>query len=142
MIPCTLIAPVAARNKETVEMSRPSRFELQPLEARQLLTGSLTPKFTPVTISGAAISADSSLANYQTFDVQVTISGTDDWLSGDLYITLKNGSFYVPSGHSDQAQKNAWSGSPNLQYDTFVCGPGFNTLTVLGRYKGGAGAAI
>ena len=30
-----------------------------------LLTGSLTPKFTPVTISGAAISADSSLANYQ-----------------------------------------------------------------------------
>lgn len=123
-------------------MSRPSNFELQRLESRQLLSGTLTPKFTPVTITPAAISADSSLSNYKTFDLQVTITGTDDWLSGDLFVSLKTGSFYVPSGHSDQAQKNAWSGQHNLEFDTFVCGPGFNTLTVLGRFKGGAGAAI
>jgi len=107
-------------------------FLMQSLETRQLLTGTLTPSFVPVTISAPALAADPSLSNYQTFDLKVTTTGTDDWLSGDLYIVLKKGSFYLPSGHADTAQQSLWGSNPKLQFDTFVTGPNFGSPIVLG----------
>jgi hypothetical protein len=53
-------------------------FVVEPMEARQLLT--ITAAFVPVTISAAAITADSQLSNYKTFDLQVTVgSGDEVW---------------------------------------------------------------
>jgi hypothetical protein len=126
-----------APDKEIVEMSRlqipaGSDFLMQSLERRQLLTGSVVPSFVPVTISAGALSADPSLSNFQTFDLKVTISGTNDWASGDLDIKLSAGHLYVPSGHNTTAQQSAWAGQPNLEFDSFVTGPGFAQPTVLG----------
>jgi uncharacterized protein (DUF2141 family) len=105
---------------------------IEPMESRQLL--SITPALVPVTISSAAKTADSQLANDKTFDLQVTLSTGDDWASGDLKLTLSGGTFYIPaSSDSDHAQASSWSTKPNLQYDTFVTGPKFSTPLILGR---------
>src|SRR5947207_542016 len=109
------IVRAAARRSVTIE----------PMEPRQLLTA--TPKLVPVAISSAAIAADSKLANYKTFDLQVTIAGTDDWASGDLKLTLSGGTFYVPTGNSNVPQKSLFASKPNLQFDTFVSSPNFNS---------------
>jgi hypothetical protein len=115
---------------------------LEPLESRQLLSGSVTPSFVPVTISAGALSADPSLSNYETFDLKVTLTGTNDWASGDLFVTLKSGNFYIPSGHSTTVQQSAWAADPNLQFDTFISAPSFSTSpVVLGRFKNGPGNA-
>src|SRR5438552_981937 len=110
---------------------------LETLEQRRLLSGTITPKFTPVPITSNALTADPSLSGYQSFDLQVVVTSGAEWSSGDLYATLSSGSFYVPSGHSDQAQQGQWGSNPNLQFDTFVCGPNFGSVTVLGRFKPG-----
>lgn len=117
-------------------------FLMQPLEPRQLLTGTLTPSFVPVTISQAALTADPSLANFQTFDLKVTTTGADDWLSGDLYIVLKKGSLYLPSGHSNTAQQSLWGSNPKLQFDTFVTAPNFTSPIVLGSSHSGSQTAV
>lgn len=93
----------------------------------------ITAAFVPVTISSAAITADSALSGYKTFDLQVTVSSGDDWASGDLKINLSSGNFYVPSQNLNTPQKSQFSSKPNLQFDTFVSSPNFNTPIVLGH---------
>jgi len=93
----------------------------------------ITAAFVPVSISAAAITADPALSGYKTFDLQVTVSSGDDWASGDLKINLASGNFYVPSGNLNTPQKSLFASKPNLQFDTFVSSPNFNTPFLLGH---------
>jgi len=86
---------------------------------------------------------DPTLAGYQTYDLQVNITGTgstignpssngDRWLSTDLRSILSSGTFYLPAkkagatGDSDLPQSAQWGFAPNrrLEDDTFVTNPG------------------
>lgn len=121
--------------------AKPARLE--PLERRQLLSGSVTAKLVPVTISSAAKSADSNLNNYVSYNLQVTVTGDNDWASGDLKAVLSTGNFYVPSsGNSNTAQPNAWASKRNLEFDTFVTAPDFSNPIILGSYSPGSNQAV
>ncbi len=119
------------RRQAIVRASAPcGAVTLEAMESRQLLT--VTPSFVPVTISAAAIAADSKLATCKSFDLMVNVTSGDDWASGDLKLNLSGGTFYVPSQNSDIPQKSQFASKPNLQYDTFVSSPNFNQPFVLG----------
>jgi hypothetical protein len=121
--------------------SKVARFEN--LESRQLLSGTVTAKLVPVSIKSAAITADSNLNNYQTYDLQVTVTGDNDWASGDLKAVLSTGNFYVPSSsNSNTAQKGQWGAKPNLEFDTFVTAPNFDNPIILGSYSPGSNSAV
>lgn len=66
----------------------PSWPAFESLESRQLLSGTVTAKLVPVSIKSAAKAADSALNNYSTYDLQVTVTGDNDWASGDLKAVL------------------------------------------------------
>src|SRR3954470_1577809 len=74
------------------------RAVMEQVEPRQLLSGSVTPKLVAVPIGTAAVSADASLSSFKSYDLQVTVTGTNHWTAGQLLIKLKTGSFYLPSG--------------------------------------------
>ena len=102
------------------------------MESRRLL--SITPSLVPVAISATAKTADPQLANDKSFDLKVTISSGDDWASGDLKLTLSGGTFYIPSSsNSNQAVPALWPSKPNIQFDTFVTGPNFEAVSILGK---------
>src|SRR5205814_3342698 len=105
---------------------------LEPIEARTLM--SVSAKWVQVPISSAALSADPSLSNYKTYDLQVVVGSGDDWAAADLKANLSSGSFYVPSSfNSNYVQKNVWASHPNIEFDTFITAPNFTTPVVLGR---------
>src|SRR6478672_1089700 len=93
---------------------------LESLESRQLM--SLTPTLVPVTISAAALAADPNLANYKTFDLQVTLDPGERWIATDMDAQLTSGTFYNVSnanGGDTVPIKQLWSQHPQAQFDTF-----------------------
>lgn len=109
---------------------------METLEARQLLSGTVTAALVPVTISNAAKAADPSLANYSSYDVKVTQTETNDFASCDLKVTLLTGSFYIPSqGNSNSIQSGFWGTLPNLEFDTYVSSSTGQAPIILGSYS-------
>ncbi len=91
-----------------------------------------------VPISQAAIQADPTLANYQTYDLQVTLAPGERWLSAEMDAELTSGSFYnVPTNKSGAnfAQSNLWSIVPQLQADTVVSSSNFGQPIILGQFN-------
>jgi hypothetical protein len=87
-------------------------------------SASVTPQWVAVPISAAAIAADPNLANFRTYDLQVTQSGSDHWAGTDLRVGLESGKFYVPPTNDQRwAKSNLWTLFPNLAYDTFITSP-------------------
>jgi hypothetical protein len=121
---------------------RTDRAVMEQVESRQLLSGTVTPKFVAVPIDSAALSADPSLANFKTFDLQVTVTGTNHWTAGQLLIKLKTGSFYLPSGASNTPEASIWSTKANLKFHNFVSASNFTDPTVLGGAQTGEAATI
>lgn len=116
---------------------------LEPLEKRQLMSGTVTAKLVPHAISSAAKTADSNLNNYTSYDLQVTVTGDNDWASGDLKAVLTSGTFYVPSSNnSNTAQKGQWNSKPNLEFDNFVTAPNYDDPIVLGSYSPGSNTPV
>lgn len=108
---------------------------IESMESRQMM--SLGVSYVPVTISDAAKAADPTLANLRTVDVQFTVSGkagaeNDDWIAASFDITLTKGSFYNPRLGGNTANPALWSVLPYVQFDTFVAGPSFGNVNVLG----------
>jgi hypothetical protein len=107
-----------------------NRCVIDALEDRKLM--SMTAVIKEVPISSAAKTADPSLSNYKTLDLQVTVSSGDDWISGEMTVNLTSGNFYQPNGGSNVPAKGAWGVLPNLEFDTFVSSPNFESPTILG----------
>ncbi len=91
----------------------------------------VTATFVPVPITTAAKTADPTLNNYSTYDLQVSVSNTvatpDDWVSAQLEFKLSTGNFYVPSFNSNFPNPTFWSAFPYLEFDTFINGKDFST---------------
>jgi hypothetical protein len=105
----------------------------QTLESRQLLT--VTASLVPVAISAAAVAKDPALANYKTYDLQVSLSKGERWLSTDAKLVLTKGSVYESNTADAQyAQSNLWSVFPQLEFDTFVSASDFQKPVILGSF--------
>ena len=99
-------------------------FTIEEIESRLLMSVGVHLVETPIT--AAAITADSQLSNYKSYDLQVTVAAGDDWTSGDLKVSLTSGKLYVPpTDNGNTAQTPLWSSKPNLRFDTFVTAPNF-----------------
>jgi hypothetical protein len=112
---------------------------VEAVERRQLFALSVT--YVNVPISAAARAADPTLNDLRTVDVQLKVSGGDDWLASDIKLVLTTGSFYNPRAGGNTPVPAAWSSFPYLEFDTFVSGPSFAAPTILGR-KEGTGSAV
>jgi len=123
-------------------IKRAMRAVMEQVEPRQLLSGTVTPKLVAVPIDSAALTADPSLANFKSFDLQVTVTGTNHWTAGQLLIKLKTGSFYLPSGASQSSQAAFWTTKPNLKFHNFVSASNFGDATILGGAQTGQSATI
>lgn len=128
------------RRGDRIEMkNRRRQAVVEAVEPRHLMAVSVT--YVNVPISSAAKAADPTLNNCRTVDVQLTVSGGDDWLASDIKLALTKGSFYNPRAGGNTPVPGAWSTLPYLQFDTFVSGPNFAAPTILGR-KEGTGSAV
>src|SRR2546430_2051011 len=73
----------------------------------------------PVPITATALAADPRLANYNTWDIRVSISPGDHWGGADmraqLYGTLK---FYIPSSNDSNSvpSSSTRTAQPNLTF--------------------------
>jgi hypothetical protein len=88
----------------------------------------------PVTISSAAIAADSQLSNFKSYDLKVTVSSGDNWAGAEMHASLSSGKFYLASLHdfdTDKAQPSQYSAHPNLQFDTYITGASNNNTKAL-----------
>jgi hypothetical protein len=87
--------------------------------------GHVQPYYAPVPISAAAIAADSTLANYKTWDLRVSVTSTagvpDRFNVADWETALTSGNFYSPVGGGDIPVVPT---TANLAYDTYVTVPG------------------
>jgi len=73
-----------------------------------------------------AAGGDPGLANYQSFDLLVSISAGDHWAGASIIGTLNHGTFYVPpKNDADTGISAVADFRPNLNYDTFVSRPGY-----------------
>jgi hypothetical protein len=115
---------------------------MEPVEARQFLSGSVTPSLVAVPITSGAKTADPALNGFSTYDLQVTVTGTDHWTAGQLLINLSSGSFYIPSGAEQTPQHGSWGSSPNLEFHNFVSGQNFADPLILGGVGTGESATI
>ena len=106
---------------------------LESLESRRLL--SLTASLVPVTISQAAITADPTLANYKTYDLQVTLDSGERWISMDMQAELTAGTFYNATNGDTVPIKQFWTPHPETQFDTFVSASDFQIPIVLGEFN-------
>jgi len=98
-----------------------------------------------VPISAAAKAGDPTLATAHSYDIRVTVPANDDWSSGDLLATTANGAtFYNNATFGNQPNSALWPFLPAGEFDTFVTGPNFGSVTVLGRFNppGGAGTEV
>src|SRR5690349_4156914 len=87
---------------------------LEPIEPRRLL--SVSTSWVEVPISASAKTADSTLSNYRTFDLRVSVTSGDDWVGGNMKVSLSSGRLYIPaSSNSNGPQQSLWSSKPNLQ---------------------------
>jgi hypothetical protein len=80
----------------------------------------ITTTFVPVPISPAAIAADPTLANYQTWDLRVNIPQGQHWGFSGFEANLTAGQFYNHEFGGRTPQPQLWSAFPQLRYDTFV----------------------
>jgi len=106
------------------------------LESRRLFT--ITASLTEVPISQAALSADPNLANFKTFDLQVTLDPGEKWFATDMDAKLTTGSFYNASdsiGGATVPLKVLWSQHPQLEFDSFVSASNFAIPSVLGQFN-------
>jgi len=96
-----------------------------------------------IPISAAAKATDPTLANAHTFDVRVVVPQDDDWSSGDLLATTGAGAtFYnAAAPYGNQPNSALWAFLPQGEFDTFVTGPNFGSVTVLGRFNPPGGAS-
>src|SRR5690242_6641328 len=130
-----LVRCIVSARRPSGQSSAPAVMEH--VESRQLLSGTVTPKFVAVPIDSAALTADPSLANFKSYDLQVTVTGTNHWTGAQLLIKLKTGSFYLPSGASSTPEAGVWSTTPNLKFHNFVSASNFTDPTVLGGARTG-----
>jgi hypothetical protein len=83
----------------------------------------ITVSWSPLTISPAAITADPTLANHQSWSLRVVTDG--NWASAGMEATLPAGSvFYNPAlGGNTRPNAAIVTAFPNIGYDTFVSAP-------------------
>jgi len=112
---------------------------IEPMEQRRLLSVAIT--LVNVPIKSAAKAADPTLNNLRTVDVQLQVTGGDDWLASDLKLVLTTGSFYNPGAGGNSPNTALWGTFPHLEFDTWVAAPNFGSVSILGR-KEGSGAAV
>jgi len=111
----------------------------------------IQPYFSPVPISADALAADPSLANFNCWDLRVSVTGMsptaqERFTVATLYGPLSPGTYYSPTGGGDVPVAAVM---PNLNYDTYVTIPGYqpgvtdpNLLGIAGKADGyGAGTA-
>jgi hypothetical protein len=93
----------------------------------------------PVTVAATAITDDPTLANFETWDLKVSVSSGDHWAGADmraqLYGTTK---FYIPPANDSNAGRQSIATSApnrNLTDDTFVTVPLLNAggVNILGK---------
>jgi uncharacterized protein (DUF2141 family) len=119
------------RTRKPTARRRTTTALMEAVEARQFLT--VTPSWVEVPISAAAKTSDSTLNNYRTFDLRVSVTTGDDWVGTSMKATLTSGRFYIPAtSNSNGPQKNLWSLKPSLEFDTFVGAENFTSPTLLG----------
>src|SRR5947207_1409259 len=91
-----------------------------------------TASFVPVPISANAIADDPSLANDQSWDLQVGLPAGDKWVLADIRAVLSSGTFYIPPAHDSnviQPTLMNTAGTRYLQFDTMVMRPIFDPGT-------------
>jgi hypothetical protein len=104
---------------------------MEPVERRELLAATVVPRLVEVSISSSARTADPSLSNYRSFDLQVTVPTGNRWATADFKLNLTRGTLYNPTGNTpDQSE---WSSHPNFQFDSFVNTSGFAEPVVFGK---------
>jgi len=91
---------------------------IEPLEPRSLLTA--MPSLVEVPISALALAADPQLANFRSFDVVMTLSAGDRFVSAGLDVALTAGQFYR-NGVTFTPATAEWSTHPNRRFATFIC---------------------
>jgi hypothetical protein len=93
----------------------------------------IAPKFVLVPTDPEAIIDNPALANYDVYDLQVSISGGDKWAAADLRAQLTTGTFYIPptkdSNLAPSATDRNTVGTRYLRDDTFVGRPGGTVAT-------------
>jgi|SRR4051812_19909184 hypothetical protein len=79
-------------------------------------------------------------ANYQSYDLMISVSPGDHWAGASIIGTLSHGTFYVPpKSDSDIGLQAAVSQfRPYLTYGTFVSKPGYDQtdVSILGNGSG------
>jgi hypothetical protein len=99
----------------------------------------------PVPISAAALASDPTLANYKSYDLQVSISPGDHWAGASIIGTLANGNFYTPANfNADTGLSQFASAFAYLNNDTFLSKPGFvdpGQSSILGNGTGVQGTS-
>lgn len=97
---------------------------------------SITAFWQRVTITPAAIMDDPTLADFQCWDLKVTI--TQNWLSAGMRAILPSGMFYNhPFGGNVPPNPALFGLIPALEFDTYVSGNsdnGNNTTIILGGF--------
>ncbi len=73
-----------------------------------------------IPISPAAIAADPTLANYQTWNLRVSVPPGENWGYTGTRATLTQGTFYNSVFGSEFPHPQVWSVLPQLRYDTFI----------------------
>src|SRR4051794_9846886 len=103
-----------------------------------------------IPISAAAKASDAGLVDAHTYELRVSVPAGDDWSSGDLLATAGGFggggpiTFYNNPTGGNQPNSALWPFLPATEFDTFVTGPNFGSVTVLGRFNppGGAGTEV
>ena len=74
-------------------------------------------------------------SGFHTWDLQLTLTGSDDFLSARLHAT---GTFYQDALGTDNSAPNPafFVAFPQLQFDTYVASPTASSATVLGSFDG------
>ena len=79
-----------------------------------------TASMVHVPISAAAVAAEPALANFQTWDLSVTIDSGSFWSGTGFEAILTRGSFYNSPLGGNAPVPQLWSAFPQLRFDTFV----------------------
>jgi hypothetical protein len=88
----------------------------------------IAPVFVKIATDPEALIDNPALANYDVWDLQVSISGGDKWAAADLRAQLSSGTFYIPPTKDSNLAPGATDrntvGTRYLRDDTFVGRPG------------------
>lgn len=110
---------IASKRNPTRE---PKHLAFEPLEARTLLSGSLTADLV-------AVNNTAALTGFTTSDIQVT--STSDWSSASLVMNLSQGTIYQdPAGGTTAPNPATFASFPTLEFDTSLGGDLTSILTI------------